>query len=124
VVVYGGPGARGTPVLFLDGGPGESAISAAQQVLFQTPFGQLMLRGRTLITFDRRGIATDEHRTSPDLGFVDYQERFPRGQALSVLRDTVTRLTKALRGQGVLARNFTTMAAVDDISDVLHALGI
>ncbi len=124
VVVYGGADARGTPVLFLDGGPGESAITAAQQVLFQTPFGQLMLRGRRLITFDRRGIATDEHRTSPDLGFVDYQERYPRGTAVSMLRDTVVRLAKALKTQGVLPRNFTTLAAVDDIADVLHALGI
>jgi hypothetical protein len=61
-----------------------------QQVLFQTPFGQLLLRERSLITFDRRGIPTDEHRTSPDLGFVDYQERYPRGPALSVLRDSVS----------------------------------
>jgi pimeloyl-ACP methyl ester carboxylesterase len=124
VVVYAGPGVRGTPVLFLDGGPGESAIAAVQQVLFQTPFGQLLLRERSLITFDRRGIPTDEHRTSPDLGFVDYQERYPRGPALSVLRDSVSHFAEALRTRGVAPRNFTTLAAVDDIADVLHALGI
>src|SRR4051812_17659434 len=31
VVIYAGPGARGTPVLFLAGGPGESAIDASQK---------------------------------------------------------------------------------------------
>jgi len=123
VVVYTGPTARGTPVLFLDGGPGGSAIAAAQEVLFQTPFGQLLLQERSLITFDRRGIATDEHRTSPDLGYANYQERYPRAQALAVLRDTVSRLAEALRHRGVAPRNFTTLAAVDDIADVLHALG-
>ena len=123
VVVYTGPTARGTPVLFLDGGPGGSAIAAAQDVLFQTPLGQLILRGRSLITFDRRGIATDEHRTSPDLGSVDYSERYPRGQSLTALRDNVSHIAEQLRARGVAAKNFTTLAAVDDIADVLHALG-
>jgi len=123
VVTYRGPTATGTPVLFLDGGPGESAIAAAQQALFQTPFGQLLLRGRTFITFDRRGIWTDEHRSSPDLGFADYQEQLPRGTAISLLRDTATRVAKSLRVRGVQPRNFTTLAAVDDIADVVHALG-
>lgn len=123
VITYRGPTATGTPVLFLDGGPGESAIAAAQQALFQTPFGQLLLRGRTFITFDRRGISTDEHRTSPDLGSVNYQEQLPRGTAISLLRDSVTRMAKTLRAQRVQPRNFTTLAAVDDIADVVHALG-
>ena len=59
------------------------------------------------------------------LGFVDYQERYPRGPALSVLRDSVvTSSPRRYALRGVAPRNFTTLAAVDDIADVLHALGV
>ena len=122
VVVYAAPAARGTPVLFLDGGPGGSAIAAAQEVLFRTPFGQLILQGRN----SSRSTAA-EYRPRNTARRRTWVRRlpgaYPRGQSLSALRDSVARLAKALRTRGVAPKNFTTLAAVDDIADVLHALG-
>src|SRR5262245_13602773 len=37
VVIYSLPGVRGTPLVFLAGGPGESSIDAVQRVLLETP---------------------------------------------------------------------------------------
>lgn len=123
VVVYASPTAHGTPLIFLAGGPGESAIDAAQQALLDTPLGQMLLRERPIVAFDRRGVTTDSHRASPDLSSVEYQARYPRKEAVAPLRDTVTRLTTFLRKRGVVANNFTTLAAIEDITDVIHALG-
>jgi pimeloyl-ACP methyl ester carboxylesterase len=123
VIVYAAPTAHGTPILFLAGGPGESAIDASQQALFQTALGQMLLRERPVITFDRRGSLSDDHRASPDLGSVDYQAKFPKAQALTPLRDTLSRLAKSFHSQGVDFQNFTTLAAVEDITDVIRALG-
>ncbi len=123
VVVYANPSAHGTPVVFLAGGPGESAIEAAQQALLQTPLGQMLIRERPIIAFDRRGIATVEGRTSPDLGTVPIAPRYPRAQAVASLRDSAESAAKNLRSHGVEPKNFTTLASVDDIADVVRALG-
>lgn len=123
VVVYAAPTAHGTPLLFLAGGPGESAIDAGQEALLQTPLGQMLLRERPIITFDRRGVPTDAHRANPELGEVNYQAQYPRAKSIPPLRDTVARLAKALRSDGVLPQNFTTLASIEDITDVIHALG-
>src|SRR4051794_30017060 len=44
VVTYASAAAKGTPLVFLAGGPGESAIDAAQRVLLETPLGQMLMR--------------------------------------------------------------------------------
>ena len=123
VVIYASPSARGTPLVFLAGGPGESSIDAVQQVLLRTPTGQMLLRERPIIAFDRRGISTATGRTSPDLGAIPFTPRYPRTSTLGALRDSAGAAAKALRSHGIDLRNFTTLAALDDIADVIHALG-
>jgi len=123
VVLYANPSAHGTPVVFLAGGPGESAIDGVQQVLLRTPTGQMLIRERPIIAFDRRGVPTATGRTSPDLGSVPFTPRYPRALATGSLRDSAGAAAAALRSDGVEPRNFTTLAALDDIADVIHALG-
>src|SRR3954466_10051762 len=77
VVVYAPPSAKGTPMFFLAGGPGESSIESVQRVFLDSPTGQSLLRDHPIIAFDRRGYSPTLGRTTPDLGTVMFQ---PRGK--------------------------------------------
>ena len=123
VTIYSNPNARGTPLMLLAGGPGESAIDATQRVLLQTPLGQMLLRERPIIAFDRRGIHTDVGRSVPDLGAMVLVGAAPRKLLLPVLRDSLASAAMMMRERGVEPRNFTTLAASEDIADVTRALG-
>jgi pimeloyl-ACP methyl ester carboxylesterase len=123
VVVYSNPHARGTPLMLLAGGPGESAIDATQRVLLETPLGQMLLRERPIIAFDRRGIHSEVGRSLPDLGAILLVGSAPRKKLLPVLRDSIASAAALLREQGYETKNFTTLAASDDIGDVARALG-
>lgn len=123
VIVYSNPDARGTPLMLLAGGPGESAIDATQRVLLETPLGQMLLRERPIIAFDRRGIHSDVGRSVPDLGAIVLVGSAPRKLLLPVMRDSLVATAAMLRERGVEPRNFTTLAASEDIADVAHALG-
>ncbi|MFL5607200.1 MAG: alpha/beta fold hydrolase, partial [Gemmatimonadaceae bacterium] len=122
--VYASVGAKGTPVLFLAGGPGESSIDAVDQVLLATPTGQVLRRDHPIIAFDRRGIASPASDASPDLGQITVSLVGRRAAALNALADVLTRRAHALRAQGVEPSAFTTASAVQDIVDVLHALHV
>ncbi len=122
VVIYAMPGATGTPVVFLAGGPGESSINALQAVLLKTPIGQSLLRDRPIIAFDRRGYSPVFDRATPDLGTVTFEPRANRGLAIAPLADTLARLAKDFRAHGIEPRNFTTLPAVEDIADIVRAL--
>jgi pimeloyl-ACP methyl ester carboxylesterase len=122
VVVYALPGATGTPVVFLPGGPGESAIDAVQRVLLNTSTGQMLLRERPIIAFDHRGFSPTYGRATPDLGTILFEPRSRRELAVAPLRDSLARVARDLRAHGIDPRNFVTREAVDDIADVAKAL--
>jgi pimeloyl-ACP methyl ester carboxylesterase len=122
VVVYTLPGATGTPVVFLPGGPGESAIDALQRVFLNTSTGQMLARERPIIAFDHRGFSPVYGRAVPDLGTIVFEPRSKRDLAVAPLRDSLTRLARELRSHGVDPKNFITREAVDDIADVAKAL--
>jgi len=120
VTVYALPGATGTPLVFLAGGPGESSIDAVQQVFLRTTTGQLAVRERPIIAFDRRGYSSVFDRTMPDLGSMTFQPRIPG--MLAALRDSLAVRRRDLLSHGVDPANFTTVDVVDDIADVVRAL--
>ena len=122
VVVYALPGATGTPMVFLPGGPGESAIDAVQRVLLNTSTGQMLLRERPIIAFDHRGFSPTYGRATPDLGTILFEPRSRRELAVAPLRDSLARVARDLRAHGIDPRNFVTREAVDDIADVAKAL--
>jgi len=123
VTVYTSSNAKGTPLMLLAGGPGESAIDATHRVLLETPLGQMLLRERPIIAFDRRGIHSEVGRSLPDLGAIVLVGSAPRKRLLPVLRDSIASAAALLREQGFEPKNFTTLAASDDIGDVARALG-
>jgi pimeloyl-ACP methyl ester carboxylesterase len=124
VVVYSMPGAHGTPIVFLPGGPAESSIEAAQKVLLETPTGQMLVREHPVIVFDRRGYSPIAGRASPDLGTIVFEPRARRELAVGPLVDSLKRRSHELKAHGIDPANFTTMPAVEDIYDVVRALNV
>lgn len=122
VVVYTASGAKGTPMFFLAGGPGESSIESVQRVFLDSPTGQAIARDHPIVAFDRRGYSPILGRATPDLGTVIFQARGKRDLAIAPLRDSLDRRGKELRRAGVDPKNFTTLAQVDDVADVARAL--
>ena len=122
VVVYAMPGATGTPLLFLAGGPGESSIEGLQKVFLRTTTGQLVMRERPIIAFDPRGHSPVFDRASPELGTILFRPRNPRSLAIAPLRDSLTKRYADLKKHGVDPSNFTTREVLGDIHDVAKAL--
>ena len=122
VVVYAMPGATGTPLIFLAGGPGESSIEGLQKVFLRTTTGQLMLRERPIIAFDPRGHSPVFDRASPELGTILFRPRNPRSLAIAPLRDSLSKRYADLKKHGVDPSNFTTREVIADIHDVATAL--
>jgi pimeloyl-ACP methyl ester carboxylesterase len=123
VVVYSLPGAHGTPVVVLTGGPGESSIETVQRVFLRTPTGGLMFRERPIIAIERRGYSPVTGRASPSLGTYAFERHANRELSVAPLVDSLTRRARDLRAHGIDPRNFTTIPTVDDVADVLRALG-
>lgn len=112
-----------TPVLFLAGGPGESAIDIVQHALLGSPVGQAIVRSRPLIVFDRRGASSINGRANPDLGSLGYDLSSDGEQPHASLRDSATRAAAALRRRNVHPRFFTTLASIEDIRAVIREFG-
>jgi len=122
VVVYAMPGATGTPLVFLAGGPGESSIEGLQKVFLRTTTGQLAVRERPIIAFDPRGHSAVFDRASPELGTMLFRPRNPRSLAIAPLRDSLGKRYADLKKHGVDPANFTTREVLEDIADVTKAL--
>jgi pimeloyl-ACP methyl ester carboxylesterase len=122
--VYASAGAKGTPVLFLAGGPGESSIEAVDQVLLATPTGQVLRRDHPIIAFDRRGITSVSSDASPDLGRITVTLVSRKAAALNAVAESLSQRARELRSHGIEPAEFTTAAAVQDMVDVLHALHV
>ena len=123
VVVYEMPGAKGTPLLFIAGGPGESSIEAVQEVFLETSIGQLLMRERPIIAFDRRGLTSPLGRSVPDLGVLVSGIRSTAPAVIASSIDSAAAASRRLRAQGIELKNFATPEAMDDIRDVTLALG-
>jgi len=122
VVVYAMPGATGTALVFLAGGPGESSIEGLQKVFLRTTTGQLMMRDRPIIAFDPRGHSPIFDRASPELGSMLFRPRNPRSLAITPLHDSLSKRYDDLKKHGVEPANFTTREVIGDIADVAKAL--
>ena len=124
VVVYAAESARNrTPLLFLAGGPGEPAIEIVTETFLATPVGQVLVRERPVIAFNQRGFGPASSGTSPALGPLVYRPHATRSESIQSISDSARSLAGRLRKEGVEPRFFTTLHAVDDVPDVLHALG-
>lgn len=115
---------KATPVLYLTGGPGESAIDDVAGSFLATPTGWALVRERPVIAFDQRGFGTQTRDADPWIGGL----RRARGDTVPLhpdqLQSLLTSAAAGLRRQGVDLRNFDTVESAADAVDVLRALGV
>lgn len=124
VFVVESPSARSkSPILFLAGGPGEPAIDVVAEIFLNSPVGRLVMLERPIIAFNQRGIASVLSGGAPDLGTLKYRWRATRDESVATLVDSARRAADRFRDRGIRLANFTTLETVDDVRDVLGALG-
>ena len=117
------PGA-GPPIIFLNGGPGLSAIRAARGRLFAL-FDALRAAG-DVILLDQRGAGSStptlQCLESSGTSFVGMEKLLTRDEAVRLAIDSVRRCVQQLSRAGVDVHAFHTNESADDVAHLAHAL--
>ena len=113
----------GYPVVYLDGGPGSSAINIARVPDYMRAFTKLREVG-DVILLDQRGVGRSKPNLSrlasdplPTDVFAD------NDVALRVLKERTVAAASYFREQGVDFQAYNTMESAHDVDDVRKALG-
>jgi len=113
----------GYPVVYLDGGPGSSAINIARAPDYMRAFMKLREVG-DVILLDQRGVG----RSKPNLSRLA-SESLPldvfadNDVALRAYKERITAAAHFFRGQGVDIHAYNTIESANDVDDVRKALG-
>jgi len=116
-------GNPGYPVVYLDGGPGSSAINIARAPDYMRAFIKLREVG-DVILLDQRGIG----RSKPNLSRLA-TEALPldvfanSDSALRVYKERAVAAATYFRSQGVDIQAYNTIESANDVDDVRKALG-
>jgi pimeloyl-ACP methyl ester carboxylesterase len=114
----------GFPVVYLDGGPGSSAINIARVPDYMRAFMKLREAG-DVILLDQRGVG----RSKPNLSRLS-TEALPldvfadNDSALRTFKERVTAAVTYFRGQGVDIQAYNTIESAHDVDDLRKALGV
>lgn len=113
----------GYPVVYLDGGPGSSAINIARIPDYMRAFMKLREVG-DVILLDQRGVG----RSKPNLTRLATESLPPdmfanNDTALRVFKERTTAAANHFRGQGVDIQAYNTIESANDIDDLRKALG-
>lgn len=114
---------KGSPVLFINGGPGSPSIGSPEfaSALWSGFLSELdWLKGRDLIIFDPRGVGVSEPAISCPKARLELHIDDTPKRARKILRKCWSRL----RDDGLDLASFNTKEAVRDIMDLRNALGI
>ncbi|MFL6276349.1 MAG: alpha/beta fold hydrolase [Blastocatellia bacterium] len=112
----------GPPIIYLEGGPGASAIGGARFPDYMRAFTKLRETG-DVILLDQRGVGYSRpNLTRPSLPlplnfFVDQK------QALDVIKERSREAARSFVEQGVDLRAYNTVESADDVDDLRKALG-
>ena len=112
------------PVVYLDGGPGSSAINVARAPEYMRAFMKLREAG-DVILLDQRGVG----RSKPSLSRLS-AESLPldvfadNDVALRAFRERIVVAATYFRSQGIDIQAYNTMESAHDIDDVRKALGV
>jgi len=114
----------GYPVVYLDGGPGSSAINLARVPDYMRAFMKLREVG-DVILLDQRGVG----RSKPNLTRLASEslplDVFANEEVmLRALRERVTDAATYFRQQGFDIQAYNTMESAHDVDDVRKALGV
>jgi pimeloyl-ACP methyl ester carboxylesterase len=113
----------GYPVVYLDGGPGSSAINIARVPDYMRAFMKLREVG-DVILLDQRGVG----RSKPNLSRLS-SEALPldvfadNDVALRAFRERTVGAVNYFRSQGVDIQAYNTIESANDVDDVRKALG-
>jgi pimeloyl-ACP methyl ester carboxylesterase len=113
----------GFPVVYLDGGPGSSAINIARAPEYMRAFMKLREVG-DVILLDQRGVG----RSKPNLSRLS-SEALPldvfadNDVALRAFRERTVAAVNYFRSQGVDIQAYNTIESANDVDDVRKALG-
>ena len=114
---------RGHPVVYLDGGPGSSAINIARASDYMRAFMKLREVG-DVILLDQRGVG----RSKPNLRRLS-TEALPvdvfanNDSALRAFKERTVDAANYFRSQGVDIQAYNTIESAHDVDDVRKALG-
>jgi pimeloyl-ACP methyl ester carboxylesterase len=113
----------GPPTVYLDGGPGSSAINIARVPEYMRAFMKLREIG-DVILLDQRGVGRSRPalaRPSPDSLPLDVFSGRERG--LSVIKERSKSAVEYFKGQGIDLLAYNTNESADDVNDLRKALG-
>jgi pimeloyl-ACP methyl ester carboxylesterase len=114
----------GPPIIYLEGGPGSSAIGIARFAEYMRAFAKLREAG-DVILLDQRGVGlsrpnlTRLSSQSLPLDFFADQEA-----ALRTIKERSREAAEYFRKQGVDLRAYNTVESADDVDDLRRALGV
>jgi pimeloyl-ACP methyl ester carboxylesterase len=113
----------GYPVVYLDGGPGSSAINLARIPTYTTVFQKLREAG-DVILLDQRGVGLSK----PNLSRLSAQglplDSFEsKENAMRVFKQRVKEVADHFKAQGVDILSYNTVESASDIEDLRKALG-
>jgi len=112
----------GPPIIYLEGGPGASAIGSARFPDYMRAFTKLREIG-DVILLDQRGVGYSRPnltRLSPPLPldfFVD------QSKALDIIKERSREAARYFVEQGVELRAYNTVESADDVDELCRALG-
>ncbi|HVF90692.1 MAG TPA: alpha/beta fold hydrolase [Blastocatellia bacterium] len=113
----------GPPTIYLDGGPGSSAINIARVPEYMRAFLKLREIG-DVILLDQRGVGRSRpmlSRLSPDSLPLDAFASKERG--LSVIKERSRSAVEYFKSQGIDVLAYNTNESADDLNDIRKALG-
>lgn len=114
----------GPPIVYLEGGPGASAISVARYPEYLRAFQKLREAG-DVILLDQRGVGFSRPnltRLSADSLPVDFFEN--QANALRMIRERSREAVDYFRKQSVDLLAYNTIESANDIDDLRKALGV
>jgi len=113
----------GPPVVFLAGGPGDSAIEAGRGRLY--PFLESLRGVGDVILLDQRGCGASRPTLQLDMGWTfPLDTPLERGHAINVAREHGAAAAASLRASGVDPSASNTNESADDIAALCDALEI
>jgi pimeloyl-ACP methyl ester carboxylesterase/predicted DCC family thiol-disulfide oxidoreductase YuxK len=116
------PGGGTTPVVFLAGGPGESAIDAARGA--RLALFEVLRQAGDVILLDQRGCgASYPSLLCPEPWTFPLERALTREEALEIALGTSRRCARALRERGVDLDAYHTDESADDVAALCDVIG-
>ncbi len=112
----------GFPVVYLDGGPGSSAINIARVPEYARAFLKLREVG-DVILLDQRGVGRSRSLARLSVEALPADAFASQEVAFRALRDRTKSAADYFRSQGVDIQAYNTVESADDVEDLRKALG-